>query len=457
MSALAAAPPREAAQTVVRRFALLLHPGVLFTLLWTAVLGAWLFTPESTFLRYTSSEKYVSASAIAFFLVALASFSVGTLLGPTMFRSERPARLTLPDLTDAGFKVLARGTELIFVLGAIASLYLIVAGAQRAGGFSALLNAIANGETWSQLATDYFKPAKIALVTVWLHLIVAAAPLAAVTAAATEDRTIRRRQLWILALGFLVALMISFAFAERLIAFGYVVSAAVAWAAARRALNRGGLQGLRGRTLLRFALVGLLMVGFWLSSEISRTYLATRKATGPVGVSDVRAGTPLAAERFLAYVITSTNNGMYAVDHFRARSYFASSLSVVVTSLGWESDNAPIVGPGNVETNRLLNELYPQNNPLTTFSLPGLAFMDLGWPGAILLFWFGAGIGAVFARFCHGELWALFVYPLCVVGMLDSYRVMYWSRTHMVVPVLAIGLLMASVYRATASSRPTGA
>jgi hypothetical protein len=439
----------------VRRSAILLHPGVLFTLLWTAVLGAWLLTPESTFLRYTSSEKYVSASAIAFFLIALGAFVVGTLVGPAMFRSDRPARLTLPDVTDAGLKVLVRGTGWIFALGAVASLYLIVAGTERAGGFSALLNDIVNGETWSRLAENYFKPAKIALVTVWLHLIVAAAPLSAMGAAAAQDRATKRRQLWILAGGFVIALMISFAFAERLVAFGYVVSAAVAWAAARRALNKSGLQGLRGRSLLRFILVALIIVGFWLSSEISRTYLATRTSTGPVGVSDVRAGTPLAAERFLAYVITSTNNGMYSIDHFRERSYVGSSLSVVFTSLGWEGDNAPIVGPGSRETDLMLNELYPLNNPLTTFSLPGYAFMDLGWPGALLLFWFGAAIGAVYARFRHGELWALLVYPLCVVGILDSYRVMYWSRTEMVVPVLAIILLMASVYRAAADSRRT--
>ena len=114
------------------------------------------------------------------------------------------------------------------------------------------------------------------------------------------------------------------------------------------------------------------------------------------------------------------------------------------------------MGPGNAEINRLLDELYPLNNPLTTFSLPGYAFMDVGWPGAVVLFWFGAAIGAVFERFRRGELWAMLVYPLCVVGILDSYRVMYWSRTEMVVPTLAIVVLMGSVYRAVGSRAASG-
>ncbi len=43
------------------------------------------------------------------------------------------------------------------------------------------------------------------------------------------------------------------------------------------------------------------------------------------------------------YVITSTNNGMYTIDHFRDRSYVASSLSVIFTSLGW--DGTPLRSP----------------------------------------------------------------------------------------------------------------
>jgi hypothetical protein len=433
-----------AAAPVTRTPFRLLHPGVTFLLLWTAVLSAWLITPASRFFRLTQSEKYVSASSIAFFLLAITAFALGTFVGPSMFRCEGSARVTPSKLSSDAVNALARATEVIFAIAVVASAYLIVAGAQRAGGFSALLNQIAGGTAWTSLAANYFKPAKITFITVWLHLIVAVAPLSSVTAAIARGAT-KRRHLWMLALGFVIALTLSFAFAERLIAFAYAVSAAVAWAAARRFLAPNQSAPL-GRNLVRGLLIGLLLTGFWVLSEFSRTYLATRQSTTPVGVTDVAAETPLAADRFLAYVITSTNNGMYAVDHVEDYSYIRSSLSAVVTTLGWETDHAPVVGAGNADADRILDELYPYHDPLTTFSLPGFAFMDLGWSGVMLVFWFGAATGAVFARFVRGELWALLVYPLCVAGILDSYRIVYWTDTHMVVPVLGIVLAMRRVY-----------
>jgi hypothetical protein len=54
----------------------------------------------------------------------------------------------------------------------------------------------------------------------------------------------------------------------------------------------------------------------------------------------------------------------------------------------------------------------------------------------------------------RGEPWAIFVYPLCVVGILDSYWVLYWTRREMVVVVLGIVLVMRSVYRAATAPQP---
>ncbi len=446
MSTLAATAAGDTARSTHNR-GILLHPGVLFVLLWTAVLGIWALMSEETFLRLTSSEKYTSASAVAFFLAAVAAFTLGTVVGPAMLRAEGAARLPVSRVSPDTARVLAHGTQWIFVIGAATALYLIAAGAQRAGGFTPLISEIVSGGSWSILAEEYFEPAKIALITVWVHLIVAVAPLAALAAVLAPDPRVRRRMTWILGLGLLLALLISFAFAERLIAFAYVVAAAVAGTAASRAKRGPGARLSRG-VLMRLAGVAVLLIGFWIASEFSRTYLATREDTGSVGVTDVNAGTPLAAQRFLAYVITSTNNGMYAVDHLESRQYVFNTLSAAFTSSGLDGDDMPVVGPGNAERTALLNDLYPDDNALTTFSLPGVAFADVGWGGIVLMFWLGAAIGAVYARFRHGELWAICVYALCVVGILDSFRILYWGRTEMVVPTVAIALLMTRVYAA---------
>jgi hypothetical protein len=441
------ADDRESPGVGTRLPARLLHPGFAFVLVWVAVLATWLLTPDATFQRLTSSQKYASTSSFAFFLVSVAAFAVGTLLAPVMFPRDS-VRLRFSDLRPDLVKVLDRGTQLIFAIGAAAAVYVLFAGAQRAGGVSALLDSVQGGAAWGDLAEAYFKPARVALVTVWLHLIVAAAPLSVVTASVTRDRSVRRRQLAILALGFVLALLISFAFAERLVVFAYTVSAAAAWGATRSARGATPLRLLGARRLLGVALVALLLSALWVFSEISRTYLASRDEARPVGVADVEAGTPLAAQTFLAYVTTSANNGMYAVDHVNTHAYIRSSLAAVVSALGWDgSDTAPVVGRGNAAANQVLHELYPYNNPLTTFSMPGEVFMDLGWSGAIVVFWFGAALGVVFARFRRGELWALCAYPLCLVGILDSYRIVFWTSTNMVVPLLGIAWVLGRAYR----------
>jgi hypothetical protein len=96
----------------------------------------------------------------------------------------------------------------------------------------------------------------------------------------------------------------------------------------------------------------------------------------------------------------------------------------------------------------MLWQIFPYHTPLTTFSMPGDVFQDLGWIGPALIFWFGVIAGGVYARFRQGELWALLVYPLIVAGILDSYRILYWTRTEMVLPVVVVTLVCLGWYRA---------
>jgi hypothetical protein len=79
--------------------------------------------------------------------------------------------------------------------------------------------------------------------------------------------------------------------------------------------------------------------------------------------------------------------------------------------------------------------------------MPGDVFQDIGWIGPLLVFWFGVLSGCVYARFRRGELWALLVYPVVVAGILDSYRILYWTRTELVLPVLVMVLVCAGWYR----------
>ena len=308
--------------------------------------------------------------------------------------------------------MLARGTEWIFLLGAAAALYLITAGAQRAGGFTALIDSIMGGESWSRLAEEYFEPARIALITVWVHLIVAVGPLAAVAATLTTDPRVRRRQSWILGLGLLLALLFSLVFAERLIAFAYVVAAAIA--VRPRAVRRGPRGRLGRRAKIQLArrrsahrrLLGRERVQPHVPGD-EREHHAGRRDRRRCGHSARGSALPRATPS------QARATACTPVDHLESRQYVfqqhvgpsSRPLAGMMTRRRWSAGGMP-------STTGLLNELYPDNNPLTTFPLSGAAFADLGRVGLALMSWIGAGIGAVHARFRRGELWAVFVYVL---------------------------------------------
>jgi hypothetical protein len=57
-------------------------------------------------------------------------------------------------------------------------------------------------------------------------------------------------------------------------------------------------------------------------------------------------------------------------------------------------------------------------------------------------------------------MWALLIYPVIVAGILDSYRLLYWTRTEMVLPVVVSAVVSVGWYRArsgAAAASRTGA
>lgn len=433
----------------------LLHPAGLFALVWLIGLGGWLLASPDWFLRVAAAEKHVSADAIAFYLLCIGMFLFGALVGPALLRAnERPAALLPTDLSGEEVESLRRRTYAWFAIGGACALYLLAAGTMRFGGPAALISFVSNGGSLEELSQQYFEPARKTGLTVWIHALVAVGPLTTVAAALATERKIVRRLAAVNVVGFVLVLLVSLAFAERLITFGYVVASLVAWVGVRTWSPRAVDLASGARTVLRVALVVVLVAGLWVGGEFSRTYLATRQADSPISARDVAASVPLAAERFLAYMTTSVNNGMYAVDNSHVRSVFLNTGSAFVTATGLDHEGAPFVGDAVAERDQMLWEIFPYHTPLTTFSMPGDVFQDLGWIGAALVFWFGVMSGAVYARFRRGELWALLVYPVVVAGILDSYRILYWTRTEMVLPVVVFAFVCVGSYRSRLASAP---
>jgi hypothetical protein len=79
--------------------------------------------------------------------------------------------------------------------------------------------------------------------------------------------------------------------------------------------------------------------------------------------------------------------------------------------------------------------------------------MDLSWGGILICFWFGLLLGAVHYRFAAGELWALLIYPLLFVGVLDSWRIFYWSESRMLTCVAFLAVTSLFLYAQSRAAR----
>jgi hypothetical protein len=185
----------------------------------------------------------------------------------------------------------------------------------------------------------------------------------------------------------------------------------------------------------------------WFATEYGRTFLPRYADTG-----DAPSSFGVGLDQLLAYVVANLNNGMYAVDHAREFTFPFHTLNGVVTTFGLDTPKTPIFGTALVETDRLLRNIYPEGS-FTTVSLPGYAFMELGWGGAVLMYWLGAFVGTVYARFRAGELWAVLIYPLVAVGVIDSFRILYWPQSRMLIAAGVIAMVVSRVPRRVTASR----
>jgi hypothetical protein len=434
----------------------LLHPALWFILVWALALGLWAGLSDDAFARITGSERQLTTASGLYLAFALTAFVVGTVLGPDLLFLRGTPRRT-PDVDpEATIRGLARATLIALGLGGAAIMLILVSGLVKAGGPVAFAEQVGSGVSWSRLADQYFIPSRVQGLTVWVQLNAGVGVLATLGRLMDEGRTGRSRWFVIaLVSGFVLSVFQSFALSDRLATNEYVVASAVAFV---------GYRLYRGQPLLTGAVVGrvlavvALLTLIWVGGEYGRTYLA-RYGPALVDAEGNRIhadGEPAArnvtGERLLAYIVTGPNNAMYAVDHFEHYTYVYRTFKGVFTTASLDSGDAPLFGPGIKEQTTLLNEFY-RTPEYTVYSFPGYAYMDLSWGGILICFWFGLLIGAVYYRFAAGELWALLIYPFLFVGVLDSWRIFYWSESRMLTCVVFLAVTAFCIYQSNKAPR----
>jgi hypothetical protein len=428
------APARPASSPA--RMSALLSPSVAFLIVWAIVLATWFSVTDTTFTRITGSNRHESATSLTFLGLAIIAFVLGALAAPALFAVSGPARVSALGIRGYDLELIRRAGNVAAGVGAVISVGTLLLGMGQAGGPGAILSALVGGSP--ARVSDALLSARIQGLTVWVHLSFACATLGTLGALIARDRGLPTRPFRrILIVGFVVALLNGLLLEERLAVFEYIVAGFVT-AAGIHAMR--GARFLNGPRLVRGLALLALLVAVWQVGEYRRTYVARYGAN----VEDVPTNHPSASrlgfDQFAAYVLASPNNGMYAVDHYRAQTYAFWSLHGFMTTFLLDSKETPVVGHGIAAIDETLRTIYYPNGPFTTFSLPGYAFLDLTWAGIGLLFWFGVMCGVVHRRFVAGETWAVLVYPFVFVGVIDSYRTMYWTESRVLVPVVLIAL-----------------
>jgi hypothetical protein len=340
------------------------------------------------------------------------------------------------------------GTAVALGVGLLASALLLYRASVLAGGVGSIVGQLLAGVPMSYLTDVYFLPARITGITTWIHCNTAVAPLATLgwmLSSRNGHAVTFFRGAFVI--GSMNAVLLAFTQGERLTLYEFALAAALTFLCARIATSERVRETRRvvGVTALTVALAG----GAWFATEYGRTFLPRYAETG---------GAPsafgVAWDQAITYVVTNLNNGMYAVDHAHEFTFPFHTLNGVVTTFGLDSPDAPYFGVAISQSNRLLDDIYP-GPQFTTFSLPGYAYMELGWGGAVLMYWFGALVGIVHARLRAGEVWAVLIYPLFVVGVVDSFRIMYWPLTRMLIAGGVIAIVVTRMSRHAPTREPS--
>lgn len=394
-----------------------LRPAAVLAVVWGTILAIWLLVPEDVFFRVTHSERYWSTEGFLFIVACIATMIVGSEIGSSLPTGGARRRAGVADPI-----VLWRWGTMSLAVGLSAAAFLIGRGVAAGAGIGAVTSGISEGTGWGNLSSQYFTESRLQGVTTFVLALPAAGALLSMVAARSPE--LRSRALALVLAGAAGSLLVAFTLNDRLAFVEYLVTVL---------LVSHRMNPSRRQALVRAGLAVVLFGAVWSAAEYGRTYLPQSQDEKGVGALD------LALDRFAAYGLTGVTNTMYFVDNFETTTFPYRTARSIYSTLSIPETQNVSGSAAYDESRRTLEQLYT-HDPFVTFSAPGYMYMDLGWGALGLALLFGIALGAVHAGYVGGSAVAVLAFPILFMGMLDTLRILYFTSTRCILPILVIAI-----------------
>jgi oligosaccharide repeat unit polymerase len=393
----------------------------------------WLATraDDAYFRSHWRTPKALTTSTAQLFLAAVLVFSFAAMWH---LRRSNTVRIETsdhwPHLRTTEIDALERALGPLFWITLSGYLAMLISLARHGLTIPQLVRELLStgDESGGTPLKEAFRNAALPGVTTLTQVGIAFVTVAVIVYTDRPSRRLRRRVIAIL----ICALLRTMLNSERLALLELVVPAISVLAMQWRAHRRPSV-----RRVVRFApfiFVPTLIIGFGLA-EYSRSWVYY--SAQPNQESFIE----FTINRFTGYYTTSYNNGQLNLTYgdypnripnktLEAlwRAPVISELKVYETLNGRDDD---------VHFNEVLRQHgNPEFNNSGGLAMP---FLDYGTTGGLIFFALaGSAAGFLYRRFCRGDMVALLLYPVVVVGLFEVPRYLYWTTGRVIPAVLAV-------------------
>ncbi|SFB53571.1 oligosaccharide repeat unit polymerase [Cohnella sp. OV330] len=387
-----------------------MNPTILFAIVMGVVIAGAYLIPAQNYLMFYRVEKFIDSVNIWLAVYPAVAFVLGGLLSSVLNKGVKPVSV-LPDA------VLKRDSFIKFVVYALFAMtlfgyavyFLIMV---RSGFTVSLFLSVIKGEPGAIYSIKQNFD-KITGVTSFTNFGIA------FTILATYYQCLKGKKTFLPAMTvvFLLTLMRSIFFSERLALMEILVPAAIIWISMRLK------QGKRVPLVRLYPLIGIVFViGFFGLSEYFRSWLSYYVHIYPSFWEFV-------VTRFFGYYVTALNTGTLYIRELGFPSipfpYYTWEWLWKIPPGGEAYADVYGVRPMNLLNNILDTMGNPEFNNPSGLMLP---YHDYGFGGALIyMALLGYISGLLYAHFRNNHTFGMLLYPIWMVGILEFPRYLYFT------------------------------